>query len=78
MSFFIGEIYYSLEAPIDGAVDLVQNYWNKECKEIPSYKVPVISGGLLRTESQQLYRDYIAMHDPGPMYDFAKTLADLP
>lgn len=74
MTFFIGEIYYALEAPIDGALDFANQFWSKECKEIPAYRLPKITGGILREESQNLFKEYIQFNKPGPMYDFAKSL----
>ncbi|MBD3192680.1 MAG: nucleoside deaminase [Candidatus Heimdallarchaeota archaeon] len=75
MTFFIGEIYYALEAPMDGAVEFAKQLWKKECKEIPSYQLPKITSGILRVESQELFKEYIRVNKPGPLYDFAKSLA---
>ncbi len=76
MSFFLGEIVYALESPGDGAVDLVRA-WKREEKDIPGYQVPRISGGLLRAESIRLFEAYVDRHEPGPMRDWAETLARL-
>ena len=75
MTFFIGEIHYALEAPMDGAVEYAKDFWGKQCVEIPSYGLPTIHSGILRAESQDLYREYLQIHKPGPMYDFAKALS---
>jgi tRNA(adenine34) deaminase len=40
MSFCIGEIYYALEAPNDGAVAVAKQKWAEDCIEYPGYKVP--------------------------------------
>jgi tRNA(adenine34) deaminase len=76
MSFFLGEIYYGLESPGDGAVDLVKSWVRKE-GDIPGYQVPKITGGLLREESIRLFEKYVSLRPPGPMRDWAKTLTEL-
>ena len=77
MSFFIGEIVYALEAPMDGSVDMITRYWDKECQEIPAYNVPKIKGGILREESRVLFNEYTSRVATGPYHDFAKSLANL-
>ena len=59
MSFFIGEIYYDLEAPVDGAAEFAQRFWQENHESIPSYTLPDIYKGLLKTESQEVLREYI-------------------
>ena len=73
MSFFIGEIYYSLESPADGAVD-VARMWQRKVEDMPGYQLPKISGGLLREESINLFKKYVSVCPPGPMRDWANTL----
>jgi tRNA(adenine34) deaminase len=76
MSFFLGEIYYGLESPGDGAVNLVRGWARKE-DDIPGYQIPKITGGLLREESIKLFEAYVARRPPGPMRDWAQTLTKL-
>ena len=76
MSFFLGELVYGLESPGDGAVELVRGWVRKE-EDIPGYQIPKITGGLLRTESIRLFEAYVARREPGPMRDWAETLARL-
>lgn len=76
MSFFLGEIYYGLESPGDGAVNLVKAWVRKE-DDIPGYQVPEIAGGLLREESIKLFEEYVSLHPPGPMREWAQTLTEL-
>lgn len=73
MSFFLGEIVYCLESPGDGAVDLVRSWIRKE-GDFPGYKIPNIIPGLLREVSINLFKEYLAFHESGPMRDWAKTL----
>lgn len=75
MSCFLGEVVYGLESPGDGAVALVRS-WVRAEEDIPGYRVPRITGGLLREESIRLFKDYVACHEPGPMRDWAETLAE--
>jgi tRNA(adenine34) deaminase len=74
MSFFIGEIYYALEAPVDGAVEFALQFFRETHKEIPGYNLPVIHTGLLKTESQDLLRDYIRLVPNGPLVEYSKSL----
>jgi tRNA(adenine34) deaminase len=76
MSFFLGEIYYALESPGDGAVELVQGWVRKE-EDIPGYQLPNITGGLLREQSIRLFEEYVARREPGPMREWAETLTKL-
>lgn len=76
MSFFLGELYYGLESPGDGAVNLVEG-WAREEKDIPEYRLPQISGGLLREESIALFRRYVDLQARGPRRDWAETLTRL-
>ena len=76
MSFFLGEIVYGLESPGDGAVVLAQTWARKE-KDLPGYRVPKISGGILRKESSRLFKEYVHRHEPGPMRDWAGALVKL-
>jgi len=77
MSFFIGEVYYALEAPIDGAADFAQKFWQENRKEIPAYSLPVIHGGLLKSESQDILREYIDLVPDGQLVEYSKTLIEL-
>ncbi len=75
-SFFLGEIYYGLESPADGAVNLVKGWGRKE-NDMPGYKLPKIKGGILRVESIGLFKKYASSCPPGPMRDWAETLTKL-
>jgi tRNA(adenine34) deaminase len=77
MSFYIGEIFYALEAPIDGAVNFATQFWQENREEMPSYSLPVIHDGLLRSDSQDLLREYIRLVPNGPVVEFSKTLIAL-
>ena len=78
MSCFVGSVFYSLEAPMDGAVSFAQlKLADDSCDEIPSYNLPKITSGILREESRKLFAEYAQANIGNPMYDFAKSLADL-
>lgn len=77
MSSYIGEIYYALEAPMDGAVSFANLFSKKECKEIYSYRLPQIQGGLMRDDVKKLFNVYVEHNQPGAFYDFAASLAGL-
>jgi tRNA(Arg) A34 adenosine deaminase TadA len=74
MSFYIGEIYYALESPIDGAVDYAAHFWQTNRKEIPEYSLPKISGGVLRVKGKDILREYLKIVPRGPLADFSRTL----
>ena len=76
MSFFLGEMYYALESPGDGAVNLV-NEWARKEEDIPGYQLPKITGGLLREESIKLFEKYVSLRAPGPMREWAESLTGL-
>lgn len=76
-SFYIGEIFYAQESPIDGAVKFAEKYWRPKTREIPQYKLPQCHGGLLRDESRELLRQYVAMKEKGSLVDFCNTLLSL-
>jgi tRNA(adenine34) deaminase len=76
MSFFLGEIYYGHECPGDGAVSLVQQ-WKRAEEDFPNYRVPRIVGGVLRQEAIDLFKEYVARHSSGAMWEWAKTIAAL-
>ena len=76
MSFFVGQVYYGHEAPGDGAVELVKQ-WRREEKSFPNYRVPEMTGGILRDEAIALFKAYVARHSSGGMWEWAKMIARL-
>jgi len=76
MSFFVGGIHYALESPADGAVSMVRA-WVRAEGDMPQYRLPEITGGLLREESIRLFEKYVLSQGPGPMRDWARTLAQI-
>jgi|WetSurMetagenome_2_1015567.scaffolds.fasta_scaffold266185_3 tRNA(adenine34) deaminase len=77
MSFYIGGIYYALESPIDGATCFATQFWQNNQKEIPSYGLPKIHGGLLRDQGKDILREYLELVPTGPLVQFSKTLIKL-
>jgi len=79
ISSFIGKVFYSLEAPEDGAVGFVRREYDGKPQGM--WHFPDVSGGLLREQSIQLFRDYVEQNAGKPEYtgmiSFAKALADL-
>jgi tRNA(adenine34) deaminase len=76
MSWFLGEVYFALESPGDGAIEMATNWVRKE-EDIPGYQLPKLEGGLLRDESIKLFQEYVNRYSSGPMWEWAKTLAAL-
>ena len=79
ISSFIGKIYYAVEAPDDGSVELVRNeYKRRKDAGIPSqFPFPEVHSGLFREQSILLFRDFIERNQGKPGIDYAKTIADL-
>lgn len=76
MSSFIGEICYALESPTDGAVAIAQA-WDPESEDFEAYRLPKITGGILRKESQALFLEFAERCPPGGLRDFALSLTQL-
>jgi tRNA(adenine34) deaminase len=76
MSFFLGEVYYGVESPSDGATALVQG-WQREEADFPNYRVPAIVGGVLRQEAIELFAEYVRRHSSGAMWEWARKMARL-
>ncbi len=74
MGFFLGEIYYSVESPIDGAVSFAEEFWQTNHDEIPSYNLPVCYGEILREEGMALLQKYVDLKQEGSLVQFCKTL----
>jgi 8-oxo-dGTP diphosphatase len=76
MSSFIGEVWYALESPSDGAAALIRQ-WTPQDDGFASYKAPAITGGILREESKALFKRFAESCPPGGLKDFAESLAKL-
>jgi tRNA(adenine34) deaminase len=67
MSFYVGEIVYALESKIDGAADFVRAYIaGHKAEGMPSYELPIITGGILREKSLELIRSFTALYPCSP------------
>ena len=69
MSFYLGEIYYSLKAPEDGASDLI-NFDNFNSDYL-RFQKPSMLGGYAIARSKHLFSRYSEITQAGPLYDFA-------
>ena len=76
MSFFVGSVIFSLESPGDGASELIKN-WERQSQDIPGFVSPTVASGVLRSQSIELFKKYVTKHSKGPMWEWAKTLANL-
>ena len=78
LSSFVGKVYYALEAPEDGAVDFVhKEYEERKITGLSAWQFPEVSVGLLRTESIQLFREFVNRDEGRPGVVYAKSLANL-
>lgn len=76
MTFNLGEVYFALESPGDGAIDLLDK-WSRKMDDMPSYQTPKVQGGILRQESVELFKKYSVKYSSGGLWEWAKTLAAL-
>ena len=76
MSFWVGEVYFGLESPGDGAVGLLKS-WKRKHDDIPVYKDPIVVGGVLRAECQSLFDEYRRRFPGTGMTKWAESLAQL-
>ncbi|MFC1522636.1 nucleoside deaminase [Elusimicrobiota bacterium] len=77
MSSFVGELYYGLPSKGDGAVEMAKKWVRKE-SDIPGYRLPDITGGILADETMSLFEKYVSMHNSGAMWEWAKTIISDP
>ena len=61
MVFGITQVYYSLESPIDGAVKLIDQYFEKDEYSI-GYTIPKVNRGLFREKSIKLFEKYLEIN----------------
>lgn len=70
---FIGEVYYSLESPTDGAVVWAEKTWDNYQKEF-IFKLPKVYSFILEEESGELFRKFLEIFPEGGYADWVKTL----
>lgn len=71
----VQRVYYALESPNDGGVDLLAQ-WQPPIEQAFFCKPVDIRGGLHRSRSQELFRRYAAGMGPAGMRRWAGGLAD--
>ncbi len=73
VSSFVGKIYYSLDAPSDGAAKWARKTWHEHHIK-SSFCLPDITSGILEAESKELFIRYIDIHKEGPLVEWVKTI----
>ena len=73
ISSFVGKVYYSLDAPSDGAAKWAEESWHEHHTK-SSFCLPDITSGILEAESKELFQRYVDIHKQGPMVDWVKTI----
>lgn len=68
---FIGSIYYSLDAPSDGAAKWAEKTWD-EYHVKSAFSLPTITSGILETESKELFKKYVDIHKEGALVEWVK------
>jgi len=75
ISCAIGEIYYSVEAVEDGAVDFVKKeYDTRTFGTSNPFTMPQIVKGLLRDQSIGLFREFVERYSDGMGVEFARSI----
>lgn len=74
MGFFIGEIYYSLRSPVDGAVSILGTEWQVGSNVFKSYSPPKCYSDILPGEGKELLREYVELKKEGALVDFCNEL----
>ncbi|MCL1802168.1 MAG: nucleoside deaminase [Eubacteriaceae bacterium] len=79
ISSFLGKIYYAVEALDDGAVELVSKEYarRKQAGTPLQFPFPEVHSGLLRSQSIQLFREFVNNNEGKPGIAYAKTIAEL-
>ena len=79
ISSFVGKVYYSVEAPDDGSVELISTEYarRKDAGIPPQFPFPEVHSGLLREQCIKLFRDFVENNEGKPGVDYAKTIAYL-
>lgn len=72
LCFFLGEIYYSLKAPEDGALELIS--FKNFKSDFLQFQKPLISGGYCIERSKSLFVKYTNIIKDGFMHDFANQI----
>jgi tRNA(adenine34) deaminase len=62
----VKEIYFGLASPTDGVV--------RAFAELPFYRPPVVTGGLLAEDCRRLFQAYCDSAPEGGMKDWARTI----
>ena len=75
MSFFIGEIYYSLKAPDDGALNLIR--FDKFNNDFLKFQNPRIEGGILTEKGKELFFKYReSLEKDNFLYHFSTSILE--
>lgn len=72
ISFFVGEIVYSMDAPDDGGSRIAKLEFGGP--SIPQYKMAKLTKGILVEETKGLIREYITVGKNGALVEFSKQL----
>jgi tRNA(adenine34) deaminase len=70
MSFCVGKIVYGINAPADGAATRLSEVSFGHAT-YPDYRMPIITSGVLKDESQTLFQAFIEKSRDGAMVSFS-------
>ncbi|MBB5866857.1 tRNA(adenine34) deaminase [Allocatelliglobosispora scoriae] len=76
MALGVGEVYFALESPADGAARVAAEWPSHP--DAPWFTAPAVIGGIRREESRELFRRYCDSVPDSPMRRWAQTLVNLP
>ena len=75
MSAYIGEIYFSLKAPEDGALSLIR--FEKFNNDYLKFQNPKVEGNILSEQAKELWVEYMKKYEEGSFWhNFSKGIID--
>jgi tRNA(adenine34) deaminase len=74
MALGVREVYFGLESPSDGGAAAIAA-WRSD-PATPWFAAPLVTGGIRRDESRELFRRWCATVPDSPARRWAQTLAD--
>jgi tRNA(adenine34) deaminase len=72
MALGVREVYYALESPSDGGAEIAARW--RPSPDMAWFDAPVMTGGIRREESRELFRQYCASAPDSGMRRWAETL----
>ncbi len=76
MCLNLGALVYALESPGDGVTSVVEQ-WQRKSEQLPFYRAPRTTGGVMREEAAALFREFASTYRTSPFAKWARQLSDI-